>query len=354
MKTLFILSILFILYTYLGYLLWLFIRSTVFFRPIHKTYQPKPPFISIVIASKNEEINIGKRIQNILETCYPENSIEIIVVSDGSDDNTNRIITECSTHDQRITLIAYHPARGKPFALNTGVKQAKGDIIVFTDSRQRFHSRALIELVANFNDSDVGCVSGEMVFVKGRASTIQKEMGAYWHYEKVIRRMESKSGSVVGATGAIYAVRKALYRDIPEETILDDVLTPMKIVMQGYRCVFDPDAVAYDLVSKDIGSELTRKIRTLAGNWQLLKIEPGLVNPFKNKIWWNFLSHKIFRLIVPFLMVYLFFSNFFLREPFFTFTLGAQILFYGLAFSAWLNPKFREKRPVNLIYFLLI
>ncbi len=289
----------------------------------------------------------------MLETRYPENAFEIIVVSDGSEDHTNRIIRECCTNDQRITLIAYHPSRGKPFALNTGVKQAKGDIIVFTDSRQRFHPRALIELAANFSDPEVGCVSGEMIFVKGPASTIQNEMGAYWQYEKMIRRMESRSGSVAGATGAIYAVRKSLYRDIPDETILDDVLTPMNIVMQGYRCVFDPDAVAYDSVSKDIGSELTRKIRTLAGNWQLLKIEPGLVHPFKNRIWWNFLSHKIFRLIVPFLMIYLFFSNFFFREPLFIVVLGAQMVFYGLAFAAWLNPEFREKRTVNLIYFFV-
>jgi poly-beta-1,6-N-acetyl-D-glucosamine synthase len=353
MKTIFILSILFIFYTYLGYFFWLFIRSIIFPKPIRKKHDTKLPFISIVIASKNEEKNIGNRIQNILETQYPEKSLEIIVVSDGSEDNTNRIIKECSKNDKKINLIAYHPSRGKPFALNTGIKQAKGDIIIFTDSRQRFHSMALTELVANFNDPDVGCVSGELIFQESHDSAIQKEMGAYWHYEKMVRKMESRAGSAAGATGAVYAIRKALYKTIPEETILDDVLIPMNIVMQGYRCVFDPSARAYDSVSKDIESEITRKIRTLAGNWQLLKIAPELLLPHKNALWWGFLSHKIFRLIVPFMMISLFIVNFFLKEPFYIFTLICQIFFYGLALYAFINPGVRNKKPVNLIYFFV-
>ena len=309
--------------------------------------------VSVVIAAKNEENNIDQRLTNLLEIEYPAHLFEIIVVSDGSEDDTNQLVSQYTDIHKNIKLISYSLSKGKPFALNRGIQDAKGEIIVFADSRQRFHNRAVAELAANFNDPDVGCVSGELIFYENHDSNIQKEMGAYWHYEKMIRKMESRSGSVAGATGAIYAVRKTLYKNIPEETILDDVLTPMNIVMQGYRCVFDPAALAYDTVSKDMDSEMTRKIRTLAGNWQLLKIEPGLIFPFKNKFWWGFLSHKIFRLIVPFLLIYLFIVNFLLTTPIYIFTLAVQILFYGFAFFAWINPSVRKIRAINLIYFFV-
>ncbi len=353
MKTLFILSLIFIFYTYLGYPVLLFIRSKVLPRPIYKKYNAKLPFVSVVIAAKNEENNIEGRIINLFETDYPDTLYEIIVVSDGSIDSTNEIVERISKKNKSVKLVAYFPSKGKPFALNKGAHESRGDIVVFADSRQRFNKRALSELVANFNDPEIGCVSGELIFYESCDSTIQKEMGAYWHYEKMIRKLESKCGSVAGATGAIYAVKKELYEDIPNETILDDVLTPMNIVMQGYRCIFDPCAIAYDSVSKDIHSEMTRKIRTLAGNWQLLKIKPSIVLPFKNKIWWNFLSHKIYRLMVPFFMIYLLISNFFIIEHLFMLTLLAQMFFYTIAFSAWLIPDIREKGHVKLLYFFI-
>ncbi len=353
MKIFFFLSTIFIAYTYIGYPLLLMLLSRLTPKKIIKAYNEPLPFVSVVIAAKNEQANIERRLSNLLEAQYPDHLYEIIVVSDGSDDMTNQIVESFSAGDSRVRLVAYSPSRGKPFALNRGVHEATGSIVVFADSRQIFDPRSITELVANFNDPDVGCVSGELVFLDGRDSSIQKEMGVYWHYEKMIRKLESRCGSVAGATGAIYAVRKDLYRDIPGETILDDVLTPMNIVMQGYRCVFDHSAIAHDRVSKDVKAEMTRKIRTLAGNWQLLKIEPGIILPFKNRIWWNFLSHKIFRLVVPFLLLFLLISNFFIVEHVFIFTLFAQLLFYIIALFAWLIPETRRHRLVNLVYFFV-
>lgn len=353
MQTLFIISLLFIIYTYLGYPVYLIIRFKVLPRPVDKKNNGQLPMVSIVIAARNEEKNMEGRIKNLLDIYYPEDKYEVIIVSDGSDDQTNSIVTNYSASHDQIRLISYFPSQGKPIALNKGVMEARGEIIVFGDSRQRFHRKAVLELAANFNDPDVGCVSGELVFLEGPDSSIQKEMGAYWHYEKMVRKLESRTGSVAGATGAIYAVRKSLYKDIPRETILDDVLIPLYTVLHGYRCVFDPSAVAYDYVSKDMQSELTRKIRTLAGNWQLLALEPKLIFPVANKIWWGFFSHKIFRLLVPFCLIYLFLVNFFLAGVFFMLTLTGQLLFYSAFVVACLKPGLREKRPINLIYFFV-
>ncbi|WP_051434432.1 glycosyltransferase family 2 protein [Desulfonatronum lacustre] len=353
MKIIFILSMFFIFYTYIIYPFILLIRSKLFPKPINKQYCDILPMVSIVIAARNEEKNIEKRINNLLELDYPSARFEIVVVSDGSDDNTNQIVRECAARSALVRIFVCAPSRGKASALSKGVREAQGEIIVFADCRQWFDRRVVMELVANFNDPQIGCVSGELVFVEQRASTIQKEMGVYWRYEKMVRKLESQGGSVVGATGAIYAIRRELYKDIPAETILDDVLLPMIIVMQGQRCVFDPSAVAYDTVSKDMRSEMTRKIRTLAGNWQLLKIAPELMSPLQDSIWWCFLSHKIFRLLVPFWMLSVFFANFFLAGLFFTITLVAQLVFYGVAVAAYLKPEFRELRPVSLIYFFV-
>ena len=353
MKLIFFLSLVFIGYTYLGYPAVLFVRSQLFSKPVKKSGRNRLPKVSVVVAARNEAANMERRLTNLLEIRYPAHLFEIIVVSDGSDDETSQIVSQFADRHAPVTLIDYTPSRGKPYALNKGVAAAKGEIIVFTDSRQRFDAGTVAELAANFSDPVVGCVSGELIFIDSLDSTIQREMGAYWHFEKWIRKMESLTGSVPGATGAVYAVRKTLYNPIPEETILDDVLIPMTMVMQGYRCVFDPAAPAYDAVSKDMASEMTRKIRTLAGNWQLLKIAPGLLMPNKNALWWGFLSHKIFRLIVPFMMICLLVSNLFLWEPFFVFILACQVLFYGLALYAWIRPRAREKRPVNLIYFFV-
>jgi poly-beta-1,6-N-acetyl-D-glucosamine synthase len=284
MKIFFLFSLMFIIYTYLGYPALLFIKAKLFPKSIYKKSNAKLPFVSVVIATKNEAANIQQRLNNLLEIEYPKSLFEIILVSDGSNDDTNQLVKRYTNSHKNIHLISYFPSQGKPFALNMGVRKALGEIIVFADSRQRFQKKAVAELVENFNDPHVGCVSGELILYDSHDSSIKKEMGTYWHYEKIIRKLESKSGSVVGATGAIYAIRKTLYKDIPCKTILDDVLTPMNIVMQGYRCIFEPSAVAYDSVSKNIESEMTRKIRTLAGNWQLLRLEPGILLPCNNKI----------------------------------------------------------------------
>lgn len=308
MEFVFWILLFFVFYTYLGYPLILCFHSFFHRKLVLKNAKNNYPKVSVVIAARNEEQHIERRIRNIEKQDCPPNKLEVIVVSDGSNDNTADIVTTLANevNNQQtgekdfLTLFSHSSPLGKPSCINTGVAAATGDIVIFADCRQRFADNAIRELVKNFADESVGCVSGELVLEKTPGSSIQAEMDAYWKFEKWLRRTESHTGSVPGATGAIYAIRRELFRPLPDQTLLDDVLIPMRICMQGFRTVFDSHAVAYDTVSMNLTLEKKRKIRTLAGNWQLLFLEPKLLNPFRNPLWFRFLSHKIFRLLAPY------------------------------------------------------
>jgi poly-beta-1,6-N-acetyl-D-glucosamine synthase len=313
----------FVFYTYLGYPLLLYIWSIFNTKPVAKKDEGPYPHVSVVIAVRNEEKVIEKRIRNILAQDYPKTKLELIVVSDGSLDNTNSIVKRlvgrktpdrfCDKNDL-LRLLCHSPARGKSFSINKGVASANGEVIVFADARQHFSKNTVKHLVNNFRDQKVGCVSGELIFEKTPGSTIQTEIGAYWRFEKWLRKLESKTGSVIGATGAVYAIQKKLFHPIPEETLLDDVLVPIHISRQGFRTIFDGKAVAYDTVSKNFHYEKKKRVRTLAGNWQLLALEPSLLNPFKNPLCLKFLSHKIFRLLVPYCSIILVIAAIYLKN----------------------------------------
>ena len=347
----------FILYTYIGYPIILFILSKINPKPVRKKDFSTWPSVTVVIAAKNEEKNIGARLENLLSQTY-QGTFEVIIVSDGSTDKTAEIVQsfkkEFADRGRSLHLIEYFPSRGKPTALNTGVSAAKGEIIIFGDSRQRFSQQAVMELVKNFHFGHIGGVSGELIFVESHDSEIQVEMGTYWEYEKAIRKLESMTGSVIGATGAIYAIRKRLFKPLPPETLLDDVLIPMNIVLQGYRVVFDGTARAYDVVSKDIGSEWRRKVRTLAGNWQLLSIAPCLFIPFCSRSWWKFMSHKICRLLVPFILPLLLVTSFMAEGLFYKVFALLQAGFYMVVLISS-KLTFLQKIPlVKIGYFFCV
>lgn len=339
-----------VLYTYVGYPLWLFMLQRIFVKPLQKgVYLPT---VSVVIAARNEEKNILRRLKNLLEQDYPSDKLDIVVVSDGSTDRTVELLSQQQC--RQLSVINLSSNQGKAAALNAGVAASQGEIIVFTDARQQFETRVIKQLVSNFVDSKIGCVSGELIFLKDENNTIQTEIGAYWKYEKWIRKAESVTGSVVGATGAIYAIRQNLFQSLPQGTLLDDVLTPMRIVMQGYRTVFDGSAIAYDVVSKDTSQEWKRKVRTLAGNWQLLSLQPALLVPFVNPNWFRFVSHKLLRLIVPFALLVLLFSSFFLSGPFYLGMSLLQLFCYLCAAIGLSAPVARRFRLISLSYFFVI
>jgi cellulose synthase/poly-beta-1,6-N-acetylglucosamine synthase-like glycosyltransferase len=347
-----------VVYAYLGYPLLLFCRGGIHGKPVAKSAGHRER-VSVVVAARDESERIVDRVRDLLRQDYPVPLLEIVVVSDGSQDGTAARVREMVERDDngaagRVKIVDYAPAAGKPTALNAGVGAAAGDVVVFADARQTFDARAVRELVSNFADPEVGCVSGELLFLEDSASQIKADMGAYWRYEKGIRKAESRSGSVVGATGAIYAVRRVLRPPLPPQTILDDVLTPLEVVLEGYRTVFDGSALAYDAVSKDIAQEWKRKVRTLAGNWQLLSLRPSLLSPLANPLWWRFLSHKVCRLLVPFVLPPLLVAAVSLDGTLYRVFGAGQVLLYGAAATGALWPAARRIRVVGICYFFVV
>src|SRR5262249_10337365 len=245
--------------------------------------------------------------------------------------------------------LAYSPHHaGKAVALNRALRRAKGEIIVFADVRQTFSQDAIRRLVPNFADDTVGAVSGELLLMDESQREASTEVGLYWRYEKAIRAMESEIHSIAGATGAIYAIRRSLYRDLPENTILDDVLTPLQIVLADQRAVFEPEAKAYDVVACCAISEYGRKVRTLCGNYQLVAYLPQAVLPWRNPIFLQFVSHKLGRLLVPWALLTLFVTNLFMVRGIYAVTFLLQVLWYGFAAGGYFLSK-REAPPSIVI-----
>lgn len=338
MEVLFVISIAFIAYTYAIYPLVITGWGLLAPRRVRKRYKHVP--VSVVLAVRNEEDNIFARLENLLGQEYPPEMLDIVVVSDGSTDRTVELAERIQ--DERIQVLRAANPVGKAEAINMGVAAAKNDIIIFADARQRFTESAIAELTAMFHDPDVGAVSGELVIRKGSASEVREGVGFYWQYEKHIRRMESAADSVVGATGSIYAIRGKLFRPLEPNTLLDDFIVPMRIVLQGFRVIFVRSAKAYDWTSASSGHEFARKVRTLAGNFQAMSLERSLLDPRKNRVFFQMVSHKLTRLVAPYFFVTAFVTNLLLHGDLFRVTLTAQLLFYSmilLRFTPLVNTR---------------
>lgn len=335
MTVLFWISALTAVYVYVGYPCLLAVWARIADRRVRPVpYQAGAwPSISIVIAARNEAQRLPARVTNLLEQAYP-GPCEIIIVSDGSTDSPAAALAPFGS---RVRLLEV-PAGGKPLALNAGVAAATGDVLVFADARQRFAPGTLTALVANLSDPAVGGATGELVLdceQQDSDTPVGDGIGLYWKYEKAMRRNESRVWSTLGATGAIYALRRECWTPLPAATLLDDVLEPMRAVLNGRRIVFEERAIAYDRASVDAAAESRRKTRTLAGNYQILGQEPRLLLPFVNPVWLQYVSHKIGRLVVPWALLGLFVSSLALARGnvLFFLVLAAQGVFYGLAIS---------------------
>jgi cellulose synthase/poly-beta-1,6-N-acetylglucosamine synthase-like glycosyltransferase len=319
-------SFVFVAYVYAGYPALLALWARLARREVAKgAWEPR---VSLVIAAYDERRTIERKILNCLELDYPKDRLQIIVSLDGPTDGTEAIVR--AHHDLGIEVIHSQVHHGKAAALNAGVRAARGEIVVFADARQRLDRRAVRELVACFADSRIGAVSGELVLLDANSGEASDAVGLYWRYEKKLRAMESRIHSLIGATGSIYAIRRGLYRPLPEDTILDDVVVPMRLVLAGWRSVFEPRARAYDAVAPTPEVEYSRKVRTLTGNFQLLADMPELLVPWRNPVWLQFVSHKVGRLLVPYFLIALLVSNLFL-SGLYVVPLVCQVAWYGLA-----------------------
>lgn len=293
-------------YTYAGYplLVWLRarLRSRIVMRRAHE------PTVTIIICARNGEEWIDRKLGSCLTVDYPHNQLDVVLVSDGSTDST--VARARAFQSPRIDIVECDRHRGKAACLNEAVRNAKGDILLFTDVRQRLDPMAVRNIVMSFADETVGGVSGQLMLDPEQDNGFAAGMDVYWRYEKWIRTNEARASSSVGVTGAIYALRRECYQPIPEETVLDDVLIPMNVVMAGKRIVYDPYAVAYDIPSASRSREQRRKVRTIAGNYQLAVLKPALLNPLRNPIWLQYVSHKLLRLVVPLFLAGALASNF--------------------------------------------
>jgi len=328
MKWVFWMSATFIAYTYLGYPLWLWIRSRWCRKPVRSG--PYIPFLSIIMIVRNEEKVLPRKLRNLLDLNYPDESLEIVMVSDGSTDSTNQILSE-HTANPRIRVILNPQQQGKAAGLNAAMSSVRGEIVVFTDARQQIEPDAIRVLVENFADPEIGCASGELMLGDPETGEAEQGMGMYWRIEKAVRELESAVGSVVGATGAIYGVRRKLLVNVPDEAILDDVYIPMHVVRRGARVIFDPRARAWDSPDQGTAQEFTRKVRTLSGNYQLLQLAPWLLTS-ANPLRFQFVSHKVLRLVVPFALLATLLASFLTPGVFYRGAVILQLAFYTLSF----------------------
>jgi len=323
-----------IAYAYIGYACWLKVRAM--WRPWPALRGGIHPAVSIVMVVRNGAGVLREKLSNLLALDYPADQLQLVVVSDGSTDETEAILREAA-QDARVHVVLNQLPRGKACGLNDGVGLAGGEIVVFTDARQQIEAQALRLLVENFADPQVGAVSGELMLGNPASGEANRGMGLYWRVEKRVRELESATGSVVGATGALYAVRRELVPEVPAETILDDVFIPMHVVKQGYRVIFDGRARAWDAPDLGWKREFQRKVRTLTGNYQLLQLAPWLLRS-ENPLRFEFVSHKLIRLAIPLALLGVFVASALLPGWFYRVAFWAQVGGYGLSLlglSGW-------------------
>jgi biofilm PGA synthesis N-glycosyltransferase PgaC len=339
MKLLFWLCLILISYAYFGYAIWLYVRLKR--RPVIQN--DITPTVSIIMAARNEEANLPAKLENLRRLDYPQDRLEVVIASDGSTDRTADLLRD---HSSEIRPVILRESNGKACALNEAVKNATGEILVFLDVRQYVELDAVSALTSCFADPTVGAVSGELL-LEASESMSEDALGIYWKIEKIVRKLESASGSVVGVTGAIYAIRRELYTEIPSGTILDDVFVPMNVARMGKRVIFQPSAIARDRLFSEKGKEFSRKVRTLTGNYQLLRLAPWLLSP-SNPLLFRFISHKLLRLIVPLLLLLMLMASAMAEGPFYRAIFWLQVLFYVLAVFGMLVPPVKRFKPVGI------
>ncbi len=339
-------------FTYAGYplLLWLLVRQ---WRSSGHAAPGCPAglSLSIVLVVRNEQARIAARLENLAATATRALR-EIIVVCDGCTDGTGAVAAAFPGAGVRVLKV--EPGRGKPAGVNAGVAAATGDVVVLCDARQRFTADTLPRLAAWFGCPLTGAVSGALE-IEPSAGGIGQGVDAYWRLEKLIRRLESDLDSSVGCTGAVYAIRRSAFKPIPEDTLLDDVVIPMNIVAEGLRVRFCPEAVAFDPQTLSGPSEHRRKVRTLAGNFQMLFRHPQWLLPWRHRLWWKLIAHKYLRLAGPLLLAALLGLSWVLRaQPCYWLALLLQAGFYCAALLAWCLPQVGGRLPGMAAGFLFL
>jgi cellulose synthase/poly-beta-1,6-N-acetylglucosamine synthase-like glycosyltransferase len=327
---LFWISVGLVVYAYVGYPVLIYILSRLFGKP--PTPPPAPeqwPTVSLLIAAYNEANHIQQRIENALAMDYPGDQLQIVIASDGSSDATCSIVEQYA--DRGVILFDYAERSGKPAVLNRSVPRLTGEIVAFSDANSYTEPAALKHLVRWFSDPQLGAVCGKLVLVD--ADTGQNVDSMYWKYETFLKKCESRLGGLLGSNGAIYALRRAWYPAIPDNTIVDDFVIPLRAkIVEGCKIVYDADAIATEETPAGIQDEFKRRSRIGAGGFQAIGLLWRLLSPRHGWTAFTFLNHKILRWICPFLLILALLTNLLLlNHVLYRWLLGAQVGFYLLA-----------------------
>jgi cellulose synthase/poly-beta-1,6-N-acetylglucosamine synthase-like glycosyltransferase len=353
-ETLFWLSAGIVLYVYVGYPLILGFLAKYFPRES----QPGPnwePAVSLMISAYNESPVIASKLENSLALDYPADRMEIIVVSDCSEDGTDEIVGRFS--ERGVRLIRQGQRLGKSAGLNLAVPQARGDVLVFSDANAIYQPDSIRQLVRHFSSPHIGFVVGNARYSCKNSPTAPAEAeGLYWKLETWMKEKESAIESVVGGDGAIYAIRRELYAPLLP-TDINDFLTPLQIIDLGYRGIFEPRAVSYEDTAESFQKEFRRKVRIVSRSFNALFRVPGILKPWHNpRHWLQLVSHKLLRWLVPFFLILLFVTSLILsRSPLYRIALLLQTAFYAIAIIGWILPGTRTAwKAVSLVYYFCL
>jgi len=339
-----------IFYAYIGYVLLLWILSIGkklnTQNTINQSYKYKP-YVSLLISAYNEEKIIEKKILNSLKLDYPEDLLEIIIVSDDSNDETNNIVEKYK--DSGVTLKNYNGRIGKTACLNKTVPLSKGEIIVFSDANSLYDKDAINHLTKRFVDTRIGFVTGFTKYSMGSESDTLKSIGLYSKLERVTKKLESKIGSCVGADGAIFAIRKKLYDNLNDYDINDFVI-PLNIVKKDYRGVMEENAFCAEGTAKDNKGEFNRQARITNRTIRAIFNNSPMLNPFKYGIFsFQLISHKLFKYLGPLFLIILFVTNVLLLNSgsiYIVFMCG-QIIFYSFYYWNFKGNNYRALKRLN-------
>ena len=360
LSTIFLLSVLMLVYVYAGYPLLARLLGGLARR---RVWSAEPgehlPTITILIAAYNETAHIEVTVRNKLEQDYPADKLDIIVISDESDDGTDAIVQ--SIDDPRVRLIRQVPRAGKTSALNLAMPEATGEVIVFSDANSLYAPDTIKNLVAPLADPKVGYVTGRMVYKAPDGSLTGEGCSAYMRYENNLRAWETDLGSIVGVDGGVDAMRREIYRPMNADQ-LPDFVQPLTVREQGYRVVYEPRALLYEDALAEVDDEFRMRVRVSLRAFHALKDKAALLNPFTFGLFaWQLWSHKVLRYLAFLFMAGALVSNVILiLQPGYSATwnllLLGQTFFYGLArYGQTMNSHGQQPpRLVGLIYYLCV
>lgn len=336
-ETIFGLSVAALFYTYAGYPLLLAVVSAL--RPKRVRREKCEPTVTIIITAYNEDRALATKLENTLALDYPPHLTEIIVASDCSNDRTDEIVRDFSSRGVRLCR---QPERlGKTAAQNAAVAQANGEILIFSDATSHYQTDVIHTIMPNFADAEVGCVAGRLVYVDPTDSRVGRGARSYWSYETFLKKHESRAGSLIGASGCLYAVRRSAYVPLYREACSDFIIAT-KMVEQRLRAVYEPDAVCTEETNRRSDAELRMRVRVIAQTFTDLWRHRSMLNPFRSGFFAvQLLSHKVMRYLVPFFLIALFGASATLATSSIVYRLlfAAQLAGYGCALLAWLLEK---------------